>query len=172
MSQATDRIKSKVEGAQLWIERVFDAPRELVWQMYAEADHLSNWWGPEGWETDIREFSFEPGGIWHYCMRCVDQSQGEFYGMESWGKGLYQEIRPHEQITYIDQFSDEAGNKVDGMPDTLVNLTFVEQDGKTKLINHAKYNSPEELQKVLDMGMLEGFAQTMDELAKRLAEVK
>ncbi len=41
----------KAEGNQLIAERVFDAPRELVFKMFTEAEHLKNWWGPRGWDS-------------------------------------------------------------------------------------------------------------------------
>ncbi|GAA0134512.1 hypothetical protein YSY43_13520 [Paenibacillus sp. YSY-4.3] len=47
-----------------------DAPRDLVFQMFKEAEHLKRWWGPKGWE--ICNVDFRPGGVRHYCMKCVD----------------------------------------------------------------------------------------------------
>jgi uncharacterized protein YndB with AHSA1/START domain len=64
------------------------------------------------------------------------------------------------------------GNTVVGMPESLVTLTFIEHEGKTKLINHAQYASAEELKTVMDMGHVEGMAQTWDRLADHLEEIK
>jgi len=172
-SNFTNQLVSKIEGNTLVLERTFNAPRELVFKAYTEAEHLKQWWGPKGWTLPVCNVDFRPGGIWHYCMKCEDKNQGDFYGMESWGKAIYKEITAPEQIVYRDYFSDAEGNQAENMPSTLVTLDFVElENGKTKLINTAKYDSPEALQTVLDMGMLEGIAQTLDNLEAHLENVQ
>ncbi|WP_127529852.1 SRPBCC domain-containing protein [Paenibacillus kobensis] len=166
-------MASSVEnGRVLVLERVFDAPRELVFRMFKEPEHLSRWWGPKGWELPVCKIDFRPGGVWHYCMKCVDRNQGDFYGMESWGKGVYKEIIEPEKIVYVDFFSDAEGNENPDMPSTEVTLTFIEQDGKTKLVNRAVYVSEEALKTVMDMGMLEGITQTWDRLDEIVQSLK
>ncbi|RAP75854.1 SRPBCC domain-containing protein [Paenibacillus montanisoli] len=164
---------SRVENEKvLVLERVFDAPRDLVFKVFSEAEHLKRWWGPRGWEVPVCKIDFRPGGVWHYCMKCMDQSQGEFYGMESWGKGVYKEIVKPEKIVYTDYFSDAEGNVDENLPATEVTLEFVDQGGKTKLVNRAEYVSAEALKTVIDMGMLQGISETWDRLEEHLNEVK
>ncbi|MXQ55141.1 SRPBCC domain-containing protein, partial [Shimazuella sp. KC615] len=45
----SNKTITKVEGSEFILERVFDAPRSLVFQAYSEAEHLKKWWGPRGW---------------------------------------------------------------------------------------------------------------------------
>ncbi|WHX29681.1 SRPBCC domain-containing protein [Brevibacillus agri] len=164
---------SRVEGDRvLVLERVFDAPRELVFQMFKESEHLKRWWGPRGWEVPVCHIDFRPEGVWHYCMKCADQSQGEYYGMESWGKGVYKEIDEPNKIVYLDYFSDAEGNVDESLPSTEVTLEFIDVDGKTKLVNRAEYASAEALKTVMDMGMLQGITETWDRLEERLNEIK
>ncbi|MGG4093680.1 SRPBCC domain-containing protein [Paenibacillus lautus] len=165
----TNQMITRVEGEVLVLERVFNAPRELVFKVFTDGEHLKQWWGPRGWEVTVSNMDFRPGGSWHYCMKCLDKNQGDFYGMESWGKSVYQEIEEPEKIVYIDYFSDAEGNIAEGMPATTVTMSFEEQDGKTKLISRAVYDSPEALKTVLDMGMEEGITQTWDRLEEYLA---
>ncbi|OYD06162.1 SRPBCC domain-containing protein [Paludifilum halophilum] len=162
---------SKVEGRELILERVFDAPRELVFKAFSEAEHLKRWWSTKGWSTPVCNVDFRPGGVWFYCMKCTDESQ-EDYGMEFWGKAVYQEIKEPERIVFIDSFSDAEGNIVEEMPSTKMTITFIEQDGKTKLISRSQFASAEELQSVLDMGVLQGVTQTWDKLANLLEELQ
>jgi uncharacterized protein YndB with AHSA1/START domain len=165
-------MTSKVEDQTLIMERTFDAPRELVFKVFSDPTHLAHWWGPKGWHTEIRQFDFKPNGIWHYCMRCTDKNQGEFYGQESWCKAVYQEIIEPEKIVCIDTFTDQEGNAIEGMPEMLITLTFLEFEGKTKLINHTRFASAEALKFVLDMGMIEGMAESLDRLAYLLQELQ
>ncbi|RTR34083.1 SRPBCC domain-containing protein [Robertmurraya yapensis] len=166
------KMISKVEGNVLILEREFDAPKELVFKAFSEPEHLKQWWGPRGWTVPVCNVDFRPGGVWHYCMKCVDENQGDFFGMESWGKGVYEEIIQDEKIVYRDYFSDAEGNEAEGMPSTRVTLLFEEQDGKTKLINRAEYDSSEALKTVLDMGMEQGITETWDRLEEHLASTK
>ncbi|MEB2301530.1 SRPBCC domain-containing protein [Lysinibacillus xylanilyticus] len=170
---SNNEIVSRVENDRVLIlERVFDAPRDLVFKMFKEPEHLKRWWGPKGWEIPVCTVDFRLGGVWHYCMKCVDQNLGEFFGMESWGKGVYKEIIEPEKISYTDYFSDAEGNSNDSMPSTEITLEFVDLDGKTKLINRAEYVSAEALKKVIDMGMLQGITETWDRLSEYVGSLK
>lgn len=151
------------------MERVFDAPRSRVWQAWTTAEELEKWWGPRGWETTIKKFEFRPGGAWHYMMKCVDESQGEFFGMESWGIGTFTEINPEDNFAYEDAFTDDAGEPNPDMPITPITNTFEETpDGKTKVISTTQYASEKDLQTVVDMGVEQGAKETWDRLAEMI----
>jgi uncharacterized protein YndB with AHSA1/START domain len=168
-----NKICSRVENDRvLVLERIFDAPRELVFKMFREPEHLKHWWGPNGWELPVCHIDFRPGGTWHYCMKCIDRSQGEYYGMESCGKVIYKDIVEPERITYTDYFTDSDGNINENMPSTDINMEFIDVEGKTKLINRAEYVSAEALKMVMDMGMLQGINETWNRLEDHLNKIK
>jgi len=146
------------------MERLFDAPRELVWQAWTKPEHLTHWWGPKGWTLPVCKVDFRPGGIWHYCMRGPG-------GEESWGKAIYREIVEPERIVYLDTFADEAGNPIEGAPEMLITVTFTEQGSRTKLSTHTLFTSAADLESVLAMGMVEGVTQTWDRLEEHLASL-
>ena len=169
----SDKMVSRVEDDKvLVLERVFDAPRELVFTMFAEAEHLKRWWGPRGWELPVCDIDFRPGGVWKYCMKCVDENQGDFYGMESWGKAVYDSIDEPTSIVYTDYFCDADGNVNDTLPSTKVAMEFIDLDGRTKIVSRSEYASPEDLKTVMDMGVLQGITETWDRLEERLTEVE
>lgn len=170
---ANNAMLSRVENDRvLVLEREFNAPRELVFKMFKEPVHLKRWWGPKGWELPVCSIDFRPGGVWHYCMKCVDETQGDFYGMESWGKGVYKEIAEPEKIVYDDYFSDAEGNTNDAMPSTHITMEFIDLGGKTKLVSRGEYVSAEALKTVMDMGMLQGVTETWDRLSEILDSLK
>lgn len=168
----SNEMTFKAEGQEIILERVFDAPRELVFKAFSEAEHLKHWWGPRGWTLTVCNVDFRPGGAWHYCMKCMDKNQGDFYEFESWGKGVYKEIVEGEKIVYVDYFSDAEGNEAEGMPPSEITLTFTEHEGKTKVVNRAKFESPEALKTVLEMGVEPGIRQTWDRLAEHLQSIQ
>src|SRR5690625_2721350 len=167
-SSISNKLISRVEERELIMERIFEAPRELVFKAFSEPEFLANWWGPKGWETTNYTFEFKPDGVWHYCMQCTDKSQGEFYGQKLWGKSIYHEIVVPERIVYTDIFSDEKGNISDSMPGNLVTLTFLEFKGKTKLIMRSQLGSSQTPQEVRDSGFVQGLGSSFDRLDELL----
>ncbi|RUT47405.1 SRPBCC domain-containing protein [Paenibacillus anaericanus] len=168
----TNQMISKIEGNVLILEREFNAPRELVFQAFTKAEHLKQWWGPRGWTLPVCHVDFREGGVWHYCMKCEDKNQGDFYGMESWGKAAYREIVVPEKIVYVDYFSDAEGNVAEDMPQTLVTLTFIETDNGTRVINRGEYATAEALKQVMDMGMMQGITDTWNRLVEHLKSIQ
>ena len=57
---------------EIVIARVIDAPREVVFEAFTEARHLSQWWGPDGFTTTTRSFEFREGGVWDFVMHGPD----------------------------------------------------------------------------------------------------
>jgi uncharacterized protein YndB with AHSA1/START domain len=145
------------------MERILDAPRELVFQAWSDPKHLEQWWGPKGWTLPVCKMDFRPGGVWHYCMRGPE-------GEEGWGKAVYREIVEPERIVYVDSFADAEGNALEGMPETVITVTFTEQAGKTKLTSRAQFASAADLETTLGMGMAEGLSETWDRLEEYLAK--
>jgi uncharacterized protein YndB with AHSA1/START domain len=145
------------------MERIFDAPRQLVFSAFSECKHLTHWWGPKGWTLPVCKMDFRPGGVWFYCMRGPA-------GEDACGKATYREIVEPERIVYTDAFADAKGNVLEEMPQMLITVTFAEQNGKTKLTNRVQFASAEDLEATLAMGMVEGANETWDRLEAYLAQ--
>ena len=153
---------------ELVIERVFDAPRELVWRAWTEPEHMMRWWGPKGFTTPHCEIDFRVGGKMLNCMRSPE-------GQDYWSTGVYREIVPLERIVCTDSFADEKGNVVPathyGMTadvplETISTLTFEELDGKTKLT--LKHSIPASIAE--QVGAREGWSEAFDKLAEVLTK--
>jgi uncharacterized protein YndB with AHSA1/START domain len=85
------------------VSREFNAPRDLVWNVNTQADHLEKWLGPEGVTGITKSMDFRVGGVYHYAQRSLDGS------MTMWGKMTYLEIDPIDRIVSVQSFSDENG---------------------------------------------------------------
>jgi len=154
----------------LIVERTFEAPKDKVWEAHSNPDILRKWWGPKGWETQIKHMDFREGGYWHYGMKCMDKAQGEWFGKVSWGKATYGKISPKDSLEFTDIFCDEAGVPTPNMPTSHSVMTLVERGGRTTLLVKTTYVSPEALDQVLKMGMEEGYSQTLDNLEAVLSK--
>lgn len=153
------QLKMSIDGQTLIMERVFNAPRELVFSAHGDPDRIAQWWGPRGWSLSHNQMDFRPRGTWHYCM------QGPA-GEESWGLTTYKEIVEPHRIVYTDVFSDSEGNVAEGMPEMQVISEFSDEGGKTRLTSRTRFASIEDLNKVIEMGVEEGAAETWDRLAE------
>jgi uncharacterized protein YndB with AHSA1/START domain len=154
-------VTTEREQRLLTFERVFDAPRELVFQAFTEPRRLAEWFGPKGWTLPECDVDLRPGGEWRYTMRGPN-------GETSRGIAVYREIKPPERLVYTDAFADEAGNESPTMPRTLVSVTFEDLEGKTRLTMRSEFGSVDELDTVMGMGMLQGMDETLDRLEQHL----
>jgi uncharacterized protein YndB with AHSA1/START domain len=157
------------------LKRVFDAPRDLVWRAFTEADHLTHWWGPKGFKMLSCKMDLRPGGVFHYGMQAPN-------GAEMWGKWTFREIVPPESLTVVISFSDKDGGitRHPGAPDWPLQMlgtwTFETQDGKTLLTTRTvAFNATEIERKTFEAGfagMEQGFGGTWAQLEAYLATAK
>lgn len=161
---STTEVTANKEKLQLLVERVFDAPRELVWKAWTEPEHMLKWWGPRSWPATVSNMDVRPGGIWHYCMTGPE-------GEEAWGKGIYREVTPPERLVYVDGFSDAEGT-MDEARQMLVTIDFADVGGKTKITNSAQFATAEDMEAVLAMGVVEGVTETWDRFEEHLQAIK
>ena len=156
--------------------RVFDAPRELVFKAWTEADRLAQWWGPKGFSWVACKLDLRPGGLFHYAMRTPDGAH------TMWGKFVFREVAPPERLAFVVSFSDEQGGttrhpmSATWPLEVLNTITFTQIDGKTTVVlRGAPINATEEERATFDAGrgsMQQGFKGTMDNLAEYLAGAK
>jgi uncharacterized protein YndB with AHSA1/START domain len=120
---------------EIVITRIFNAPRELVWQAWTDPEYFMRWWGPKDYTSPFCEIDLRVGGKYLNCMRSPD-------GKDYWGTGVFHEIVPLERLVYTDSFADEKGNVVPAtyyglgphFPlEMLVTVTFEDYEGKTKM---------------------------------------
>ncbi len=157
------------------IERVFNAPRDLVWKVFTERDHLMNWWGPKGFKMLAGNLDLKPGGTFHYGMQAPD-------GSEMWGKWVFREIVKPERLVFVSSFSDKDGGLTrHPMAPTwpiemLGTATFIDQGGKTLLVNRVvALNASDEERRTFEGGfasMTQGYGGTWDQLAAYLASLQ
>lgn len=158
------KVTKDLENKKLIIEFTANGSKDAVWNAYADKELFEKWWGPEGWDTKTKEFSLTPGGKIHYGMKCVDENQGDWFGQTSWGVMDIVEVNPTDSFTYMDYFSDEEGILNKEMPALKVTNEFIEEDGKTKIISTSFADSAEQIEELINMGMIEGFTSQLNKL--------
>jgi uncharacterized protein YndB with AHSA1/START domain len=171
---ANNETAKRSPGPEFIISRVFDAPRELMFKVWTDPEHMQRWWGPKGAQVVHNKMDLRPGGSYHYCMRTPD-------GHDMWGKFVYREIVRPERIVWVNSFSDEYGG-VTRHPmspcwplEMLTTITFAGHAGKTTVtVRWVPLNATEAERKTFQGGfdsMRNGWGGTMDQLAAYLAKV-
>ncbi len=167
---ATTKSKPAQQAADqvLMITRVFDAPRDLVFDAWTQPDRTMQWWGPKGFTCPVCRIDLRPGGVYLNCMRSPE-------GQDYWSRGVYREIVRPQRIVCTDTFADENGNTVspqsygmssDWPAEALIEVTFTEQAGKTRL---TLQHSPIKPGRERDM-CEQGWSESLDKLADYLAK--
>jgi uncharacterized protein YndB with AHSA1/START domain len=106
---------------ELLIVRAFEAPVSLVFRIWETREHMIRWLGPKNFTCTHVDLDFRPGGRWRACI------ESEAYG-KNWMGGQFREIERDKRI--VTTFAWEDGRDQPGV-ETLITVTFTEQDGKT-----------------------------------------
>lgn len=149
------------ENNTLTIKREFAANRQLVWDCYTKSELLNQWFAPKPFTTKTKSMDFREGGHWHYAM--VDPD-----GKEYWGLTEYLTIRPIENYTARDGFSDESGEVNPELPHSNWDVTFMEMSEHSLVHAVVTYASLKDLEAVIQMGMQEGMTSTLERLDELL----
>jgi uncharacterized protein YndB with AHSA1/START domain len=157
------------ETKALVMKRTFDAPKDAVWRAYADKEWFVQWWGPEGFETSVKQFDFAPGGRNHYGMKGIDPQQTEWFGQTAWGIMAYETISEPDSLRYKDYFCDEAGTIDDSLPAMTIVVELTESDGKTTVTSTSYADSLEDIETLLAMGVVDGYSSSCDKLARLLS---
>ena len=140
---------------EITLTRVFDAPRELVWNAWTDPDQIIEWWGPPGWSTPRENVSMDvrPGGT----MRITSIAED---GTEMTVTGVYRDVVEPERLT----FEEPAEDAWHEGAQSVVTLTDL-GDGRTEMIVQATMHTTDEMREQAAAGM-EG---TFDRLTEHLS---
>jgi uncharacterized protein YndB with AHSA1/START domain len=167
-------IQTQAKSTDFVISRVLDAPREMVWKAFTDAESMKHWWGPKGFTVFASKMDLRVGGTYHYGMTAPD-------GSPVWGKFVYREIVPQQRMVLVSSFSDEAGGttrhpmNMDWPLEMFTTFTFEElPGGKTRFtIRWQALNATADEQRTFDTNhdsMHQGWTGTLDQLADHLAK--
>jgi len=140
---------------EIRIERVFDAPRDRVWQAFTDPKLVAQWWG-RGNKLVIERLEVEKGGHWRF----VEHGPEGVHGFE----GRYREVTPTTRLVHTFEW--------DGMPAHVIIETVTFEDagpGRTKVVNVSLFHTTEERDGMLQSGMEGGLNESYAALDRLLA---
>ncbi len=159
---------------QLEITRYYPQSTDQVYEAFTTAESLRQWWGPAGFEMEVKTFRFHPDGVFHFALHGPG-------GSTMWAKWIFLEISEPGKLRFINCFSDESGKtasppEVPFGPDwpsqMIVDLEFYGEDGKTRIdmvsYPHAASEASKEVFSENIHNMELGFKGTFDQLEEYL----
>ena len=141
------------EKLQVILERVYDAPRELIWKVISDPEMIPKWWGPSQFTTIVDKMDFRVGGEWRYIHKS-DQGEFAFHG-------VYKQIEPPHLVS--DTFNYEG---IPGDHELVETMTLEDLgNGTTKMTTVSQYKNLEDLEGMVGSGMEGGAVETWERLA-------
>jgi uncharacterized protein YndB with AHSA1/START domain len=156
-----DFIANK-ETKTVSITKEFDATRDLVWDAYTKAELLDQWWAPKPFASRTKVMEFREGGRRFYAMVSPD-------GDERWAVQKYTSITPKTNFKFFNAFADKDENLE--LPGSDWDLSFSEQDGKTKVSISIYNESLERMERVIAMGFQQGTEAQLQNLEDLLGKL-
>ena len=155
-TNGTTKEATLVGDREIAARRTFNAPRELVWKVWTEPEHIGQWWGPKGFTTTTYAMELKPGGVWRFVMHGPDRDYQN--------KITYLEVLKPERLVYR-----HGGDKEVEPVNFHVTVIFTEQGGKTRIDMRMVFPSANARDYVVKTyGAVEGLNQTLGRLEEYL----
>jgi uncharacterized protein YndB with AHSA1/START domain len=154
------------EVKEVTFDRTFDAPADKVWQAWTDPDQLKRWWGPDNVTIPECEIDLRVGGRLYIVMEATE-AMGEYKGIRWPMEAKFTVVEPNTKLAYEAKAwteGDEEGTTLDQVQE----ITFAEENGKTKMQLKVTLNKIGPKAGMAVEGMKWGFGQQFDKLDKFL----
>ena len=150
------------EGHEIEVTRTYDAPRELVFEVWTKGEHLKHWFAPVPFTVPEVESDPTEGGIYRLAMRSPE-------GQVFWSQGTYLEVVPPERFVMS---QGVLGPDDKPLFEAITTVTLTDEGGKTTVTVH------ERVEKIFDpaaagplSGMEQGLHMVLDNLTEYLRKL-
>jgi uncharacterized protein YndB with AHSA1/START domain len=153
------KIVAEPGKQELFITRIFDAPRELVFKVTSDPKEIPNWWGPRNMKTVVDKMDVRPGGSWRYIQTDTSGNVFAFHG-------VYHDVKAPERDVRTVEFEGMPGH-------VLLQISKLEDigGGKTKLTVQSISESVADRDGMLQMDMEKGINESHERLDELLKEM-
>jgi uncharacterized protein YndB with AHSA1/START domain len=136
----------------------FDAPIEQVWELWSDPRKLERWWGPPGYPATFEKHDLSPGGDVTYFLTGPK-------GDKSWGAWRVTAVDPPTSLEFTeDACADPVGTPVEDTSVHNVSVQIGERDGGTRMEMRLRFESREDMEKLVEMGTPEGLQQAIGQM--------
>jgi uncharacterized protein YndB with AHSA1/START domain len=156
------------EVKEVTFDRTFDAPADKVWQAWTDPEQLKRWWGPDNVSIPECEIELRVGGRLYMVMEATE-AMGEYKGTRWPMEAKFTVVEPNTKLAYEAKAWTE-GDKEGTTLDQVQEITFAEENGKTKMQLRVTLNKIGPKAGMAVEGMKWGFGQQFDKLNKFLED--
>jgi len=143
---------------EIHIERVFDAPRDVVFAAMTDPALIPEWWGPHGTTTAVDVMDVRPGGAWRFVIHNSDGSETGF-------RGTYREVEAPGRIVQTFEWEGMPGHV------SVETATFEELGERTKVTSVSLFHTTAERDGMIASGMEKGMNETHERFDAVLARL-
>jgi uncharacterized protein YndB with AHSA1/START domain len=144
---------------ELFITRVFDAPRELVYRAFTDPKLVAQWFGPRKYKTTVDKMEARPGGLWRMVQKDESGNEHGFHGVH------HDAVAP-ERIIATFEYEGVPGHVL------LQTVTFEALGEQTRMVEQLVYQSVADRDGMVGAGMQGGSDESMDQVAELLEKMK
>ncbi len=155
-------IDKDLDNLTLTLIADFEAPRERVWELWADPRKLEGWWGPPSYPATFKTHNLDAGGEVTYFMTGPE-------GDTHHGWWRVTSVDPPSSLEFVDGFADQDGKPSDEMPTTTIRMQLTGNDDGTRMELRSTYDSREQMEEMLKMGMAEGLEEAVGQMDALLA---
>jgi uncharacterized protein YndB with AHSA1/START domain len=155
--------KNHDDTLDLVLTRTIDVPREIVWKLWTEPEHMKKWFAPKPWTTVDIKIDLRPGGIISSVMRSPE-------GKDYPNVGCVLEVVKNEKLVWSDALL--PGFRPAENPFFTAVITLEDDQGGTKYTARAMHKDPAGRKKHEDMGFFGGWSQCLDQLVEVANQLK
>jgi len=152
-----------LDALTMTMHATFDAGVPRVWQIWEDPRQLERWWGPPEWPATFVKHALKPGAMSHYYMTGPDGEKGH-----GWWR-ITTVDAPHG-LELDDGFADENGDPTGDLGESHMTLTLEAEGEQTRMTLRTIFESADQLEQMLQMGMEEGMKLAMGQIEAILAE--
>ncbi len=135
----------------------FEAPIDQVWELWSDPRKLERWWGPPRYPASFERHDLTPGGEVTYVMTGPE-------GDTHRGVWRVRAVEPPASLEFTDAFADTDGTPIADMPAGKVKVQLTEREGGTRMEMHLRFESREDMERVVNMGTVEGLQQAVSQM--------
>lgn len=145
------------EAVTMTIVADFTVPLRRLWDAYSDPRQLEKFWGPVEWPATFTRHDMAVGGKSQYYMSGPD-------GEKSAGYWEFLSVDAPNSFEVLNGFAGDDGEPNTEMPNMRMVFSFEATDSGSRVTSTTYFNSAEELEQLLEMGMEEGTLSAISQI--------
>jgi uncharacterized protein YndB with AHSA1/START domain len=140
----------------------FENPIDEVWELWSDPRKLERWWGPPGYPATVETHALDPGGEVSYSMTGPEGDQHR-------GMWRVTSVDPPTSLRFTDAIADSDGVPLEDSPLSEISVRLLEHEGGTRMEMRMAFETREDMDRILDMGTVEGVKEAIGQMDALLA---